>query len=777
MRQLPEGLGRHITGREVTPRPLSGRNLIAKSSFEDGTWSPWWTHYVHPGLGFPSVRDGKFCFTLTSNAHKPWDAQFHHGHMVAQKGHTYSIKFTISASCKVWVYAIAGHPEPPYTEHWARLLELDATPQVVEAAFVMQEEDAAFELAFALGGELAAGVPLPFTVSVCDVHVDDPEFVPVAKAPEPEVPNVLVNQVGYFPEREKLAVVKSAQPLAWQLLNAAGDVVQVGTTRVTGADAASGEDLSLLDFSSFQRAGQNYRLRVGDWVSQPFDIRDDLYAALKYQAFGFLYHQRSGIPITMPYAGEPRWTHPAGHLGQAPNRGDTQVRCLPGTGGDYALDVRGGWYDSDLHDKSMWVLGITNWLLLNWWERTTLLGTSAAEFGDGRMNVPGAGDGVPDLLKEARWGLDFVLRMQVPEGEPLAGMCHHGVRDEHFTDMGTGPHEDPQPRYLLPPSTAATLVLAANAAQAARVWRTLDPAFSERCSTTAERAWLAALAHPSRFFVAGLGGYDSGGGDDDVSDELYWAAAELFVTTGQAKYRDFLRASPYYCSINTVLPAKAEVTASSTPIGWHRVAAMGSFSLAIVPNELGGEGVGRVRAAIVEAANRFRAVAHGEGYRIPLAPSATGYPWSSNWDILNSLIAVALAFDLTRDAQHLDVVVAGVDYLMGRNSLDQCFVTGVGSRPLRYPTHRFFANQSDPRYPLAPPGILSGGPNSGLEDQHVMGLGLRGRPPAKCYCDHLAAFSVNDCSVSWNASLAWVLAFLDEACGSAARARSQGGRP
>ena len=87
---------------------------------------------------------------------------------------------------------------------------------------------------------------------------------------------------------------------------------------------------------------------------------------------------------------------------------------------------------------------------------------------------------MPDLLDEVRWELEFELKMQVPAGEKLAGMVHHKIHDKAWTALGLAPHEDPIERFLYPPSTAATLNLAANAAQAARIWRGLDKAFAER---------------------------------------------------------------------------------------------------------------------------------------------------------------------------------------------------------------------------------------------------------------------------------------------------------
>src|ERR671916_326712 len=122
--------------------------------------------------------------------------------------------------------------------------------------------------------------------------------------------------------------------------------------------------------------------------------------------------------------------------------------------------------------------------------------------------------------------------MQVPDGQPQAGMVHHKVHDQSWTGLPLRPDQDPKQRYLRPPSTAATLNLAAAAAQCARIWQEIDADYAAVCLRAAERAWGAALANPAVYAPASDG---TGGGaysDANVADEFYWAAAELFVTTG-----------------------------------------------------------------------------------------------------------------------------------------------------------------------------------------------------------------------------------------------------
>ena len=132
----------------------------------------------------------------------------------------------------------------------------------------------------------------------------------------PPVPNVLVNQVGYFPRLAKIATVKN--PTATSLDSCStprGRSVASGVTIPFGDDHDSGEKVSAADFTGTTQEGTGYTLKVGNDVSHPFDIGHDIYSKLKYDSLAFFYQQRSGIAIKMPYAGGPKWVHPAGHIG------------------------------------------------------------------------------------------------------------------------------------------------------------------------------------------------------------------------------------------------------------------------------------------------------------------------------------------------------------------------------------------------------------------------------------------------------------------------------
>lgn len=323
--------------------------------------------------------------------------------------------------------------------------------------------------------------------------------MPGAAPAQPVVgPDVKVNNVGYVPGLPKRASVVhgATAPVGWQLRDAAGQVVATGDTTVFGADAPSGDHVHTVDFSAFDTPGTGYTLVVDGAVSYPFDIDAAPYRRLRYDALAFYYHQRSGVAIEAQFVGAD-YARPAGHVNVPPNTGDADIGCRPATPCGYTLDLRGGWYDAGDHGKYVVNGGISTWQLLNLYERT--LHTSGADpgaLGDGTLAIPESGNGVPDILDEARWNVELLLAMQVPSGQPLAGMAHHKMHDQNWTGLPTPPHQDPQPRFLAPPSTAATLNLAAVAAQCARLWAGIDPAFASRCLAAAETAYAAAAQNP-----------------------------------------------------------------------------------------------------------------------------------------------------------------------------------------------------------------------------------------------------------------------------------------
>ena len=585
-------------------------------------------------------------------------------------------------------------------------------------------------------------------------------------SPAQQPSSIRLNQLGELADGMKIAVLpdSSPQPLEWTLMAADGSAAARGRTIPFGVDRWSGESVHRIDFSAFTRPGAGYRLQVGNAASRPFAISGHIYDQLPYDALEYFYHTRAGTPIEARFVGA-QWARPAGHqhevvtcISGADRYGNIWPRC------PYSLDVTGGWYDAGDQGKYVVNGGIALWTLLDLYERNQLFG-AASQFADGTERIPEAGNGVPDLLDQARWEMEFVLKMQVPHGRHLrlpvgakrdaaglvfsdvdgSGMAHHKVADEHWTPLPTRPDRDSLTRYLAPPTTGATLNLAATAAQCARIWRSIDAAFAARCLNAAERAWGAAKRNPEIYAINAFpssGGYEDG----ELSDEFYWAACELLATTGASEYRAAVEASPYF---------RGPVEEPS----WASVATLGTITLALSRSALPEAERLRLRAAIASASDHFLEDIKVTGYAVPLAPQR-GYTWGSNSNMLNRAMLMALANDFTRERRYRDGVVDAMDYLLGRNPLDRSFITGYGAWPMQYPHHRFWAHFFDPAYPPPPPGVLSGGPNN-VAMADPIAAQMKGKcAPQTCWVDDSRAFSVNEVAINWNAPLVWVSAWL-----------------
>lgn len=719
-----------------------GVEQLINGDFSEGTAPWWWT----PNLD-AEVIDGELCTEVPGETFNPWDAIIGQSNLTIQSGESYALRLTARASRPVSIRALVHQPVVPYPTQLDERPVLDVEPQTFEFAFTSSADWTDAEVAFQVGGQAE-----PWTLCLDWVSlvggVEPPTY-------EPDTgPRVRVNQVGYLPGGPKHAtmVTDADEPLPWELRDDSGAIVATGVTEPYGLDPTSDQEVHRIDFSHVSATGEGFTLTADGETSYPFAIQGGIYDQLRVDALEFYYTQRSGIEISDDLA--PGYGRPAGHVGVAPNQGDVEVPCLPGTC-DYSLDVSGGWYDAGDHGKYVVNGGISVAQLMGIWERANLAPTGTPEaLGDGSLAVPEQGNGVPDVLDEARWELEFLMSMQVPEGEPLAGMAHHKIHDEFWTGLPLLPHLDPQPRYLHPPSTAATLNLAAAAAQCARVFEDFDSYFAAKCLASAESAWDAAVANPDRLALIdgeGGGGYT----DDDVSDEFYWAAAELYLTTGAQKYLDAVMDSPHHTG--DIFRPEA--------FDWRWTAPLGRLQLALVPSDLPDRD--RVQQSVVDAAEEYLDTVASQAYGQPYAPSNGRFEWGSNNLVLNNMVVLAIAYDLTGDQRFRDGALQGMDYILGRNALNISYVTDYGTVSSQNQHSRWYAKQLDPSLPNPPSGTLAGGPNSNIQDP-VAQRWLRGCAPQFCYIDHIESWATNELTINWNSTLAWNASFLaDQADGGA----------
>ncbi|BEL02748.1 cellulase [Actinoplanes sichuanensis] len=701
---------------------------VVNGGFDNGT-DPFWTN---AGMTI-GLTDGRACVDVPGGTVNRWDAAVGQNDIDLVAGETYRFSFDASGDAGHVVRAITGLSVSPYDTYFEQSPILGDW-QHYEWTFTANASTSQGQVAFQVGGS-----PDPWRFCVDNVSLVGgvpPEVY------EPDTgPRVRVNQVAYLPDGPKVAtlVTDSTTALPWELRGSTGRVLAHGTSTPRGVDASSGQNVHTIDFGRFKKKASGLTLVADGEVSRPFDIDSHGYDQLRVDALKMYYTQRSGIEISDTL--RPGYARPAGHVDVAPNAGDGAVPCQPGVC-DYTLDVRGGWYDAGDHGKYVVNGGISVWELLAEYEHNR--GSRKLD-----LDIPESGNRVPDILDEARWELEFLLSMQVPAGKANAGLVHHKIHDQAWTGLPLLPHLDPQPRELHPVSTAATLNLAATAAQAARIYGKYDRAFAARALKAARTAYTAAKAHPDLLAPESDGVGGGAYNDSKVSDDFYWAAAELYLTTGEKKYAADILASPEHT---------ADVF-GQVAFDWAVTAAAAKIDLALVPNRL--PGLTKVKWQVIKGADKYLAIQQQHPYGVAYAPANNVWDWGSSSVIANNLVVIAAAHRLTGKDRYRTGLLTGLDYLFGRNALNISYVTGYGEVASQNQHSRWYAAQLDPALPHPPAGTLAGGPNSSIQDP-VAQAKLKGCTGQFCYIDDIGSWATNELTINWNAALAHVIGYAVE---------------
>lgn len=554
-------------------------------------------------------------------------------------------------------------------------------------------------------------------------------------------------------------------------------------------------------------------------ASHEFRIDENIYDdGLVKNSLNYFYQNRSGVPIESQYitSGDAS-TLSHSEYGHNPDTAYVQSKWVKAYAGDfsdgdktYSIDVTGGWYDAGDHGKYVVNGGVSVWTLQNAYEISKKNGNDA-KWTDGTIAIPENKDSAPDILDEARVELEFMLKMMVKSNDPYwgkyEGMVYHKMHDHKWTGLAIHAWKyegfDGCVRIVKPPTLAATYNLAATAAQAARLWKGIDDAFADECLAAAKKAYDAAnknfyaysdaeATKPTSLYAPmdqaiGGGAY----GDTYVEDDKYWAACELYSTTGDDTYYNDLKS---YSNTDdksgndkafslTYTLGGGENNGSFTSFNWGCTAGLGTLSLYLSDNT-SAEDKAKIDESITKVADEYIKQMNSQGMGIPYKGATftdgvnigkdedgnlikiTGYEWGSNSFVINNAIVMAYAYDSTKDIKYMNGAAEALDYIFGRNGLDFSYVSGYGTTSLTYPHHRFWAHGVDANFPLAPAGVLSGGPGAGMQDPYIGGLGYQRGTLAnqKCYVDNAEAWSVNEVTINWNSPLVWMSTFmLDEA--------------
>lgn len=570
-----------------------------------------------------------------------------------------------------------------------------------------------------------------------------------ADAPVPGARSVQIdiNSVGFPTGAAKWAVVPDGPARVFTVLDGRGRVALKGRLSAPATWPLSGDSVKLADLSGLRRPG-TYRLRVEatPWVeSTPFTIADGVYTPLTAAAIRAFYFNRASTAVT-PALG--------GVYARAEGHPDTRVLIHASAAGPKrqtgdVISSPKGWYDAGDYNKYIVNSGITTFTLLAAYEHFPGFYQSL------KVGLPESGNGLPDVLNEALWNLDWMQTMQDPDD----GGVYHKLTNLRFDGM-VMPDQAKADRYVVQKTTAATLDFAAVMAAASRVLAPFDaqsPGRSARLRDAALAAWDWAQQHKDVLYQQPAdvvtGAYD----DTRLSDEFAWAAAELWATTGEARFLETLRLGGAG-EVGIAVPAWSDVDGLAwVTLAQHR-SRLSAQDQVIVQQ--------RVRILAAGLIQRWKQSA----WRVPLQTS--DFKWGSNSEVLNQalmLIQAARLVDSTarsvqaaaRDPFRRDALAAAqsdLDYVLGRNPLGRSQVTGFGLKPPMHPHHR--PSEADGIVDPVP-GFLVGGANPGQQDKADCPVPYPSTLTALSWLDHVCSYASNEIAINWNAPLVYVAGALD----------------
>ncbi|MFZ5941274.1 MAG: glycoside hydrolase family 9 protein [Bacteroidota bacterium] len=588
---------------------------------------------------------------------------------------------------------------------------------------------------------------------------------------------IVTDQFGYPPDAVKKAVIRDPQTgydasesfspgTSYTVRNAySGEVVFTGspaTWKSWSTDAASGDRVWHFDFSSLTTPGSYFIQdeQKGE-RSYTFEISYRAYNEVLKHALRSFFYQRSGFAKEAQYAGA-AWADGASHLGplQDANCRSFFDKNNPAT----EKDLHGGWYDAGDYNKyTCWTAGYVVDLLLSYRE-------NPSAFGDD-YRIPESGNGIPDILDEVKWGLDFLLRMQKWDGSVLSivGLSH-----------ASPPSSATGPSYYGPPNTIATISTAAAFASGAMVYRSIGMGdYADTLLKRAAWAWDWTVQYPDSLFGNNTADYNSqglGAGQQETDDygrlmARLRAAAYLFAATGDPGYRDFFDAFYDQCHMltwNFVFPFETE---NQETLLFY--AGLDDATPAVAT---------QIRSVYkTQVLNGTENLPAMTSLKDPYFAHIKDYTWGSNGikagqgNIYMNMLVYGL--DPASETKCRNAALTFLNYLHGVNPLSMVYLSNMyaygGERCVNEFYHSWFTNGSalwdrvgTSTYGPAP-GYLTGGPNPSYDWDGCCPSGCgsstnnaictsesitppKGQPKMKSYKDFNTSWPLNSWSVTEN---------------------------
>jgi hypothetical protein len=541
------------------------------------------------------------------------------------------------------------------------------------------------------------------------------------------IPVIVVDQFGYRTSAKKVAVIRDPQTGYDSAVNftpgsnyavinkATGSTVKQGAPVAWNGgatDASSGDKAWWFDFSDVIAPGTYTVVDVDNNMrSVEFEIDDGVYRSVLKHTVRMYFYQRAGFEKTAATAGSD-WADGASHLGTGQ---DSQCHSwLAKTDETQVKDLHGGWFDAgDFNKYTSWTARTVIVLLRAYAENPSAFGD---DFG-----IAESGNGVPDLLDETQWALDWLKRMQNSNGSML---CVQGLA------AGSPPSAATGPSYYGPATTAASLMGAAVFTYASKIYLARPEAdlksYGADLATRGKQAWDWASANPSVLYYnnddtqqAGSSGLASGQQEMDDSGRLFAkfeAAVYLYEQSGDATYKTFVE-SNYTSIVPSWGPTQWDADRQESLLYYSQLNGVTASVKAAIVNQF-------VNNVTKNADQLPMVTGDKDPYRAPMKD----YVWGSNQSKaaqprLYQLLA-KYGSDATTIATATVAAEEFVHYIHGVNPFGLVYLTNMkragAENSAKTMFHTWFADGSarwdevSDSTPGPAPGYLVGGPNPGF---------------------------------------------------------------
>ncbi len=430
-----------------------------------------------------------------------------------------------------------------------------------------------------------------------------------------------------------------------------------GTSTNRGKNKLSGEIVHELNLSKLPE-GKYYLEAAGIGRSWIFQVGGSSAFEAFYTTIRGLYHERAGTKLEALFT---PWTHNLCHNtiylnDSQENFGDKFPKDTPQTN---PITLSGGWYDAGDFDRRPMHLQIVEDLLM--------LQESFPQLGDNLTHIPESGNGLPDVLDEALYGLNFWGQLQTADGGIRAGA-------ESYAHPGqSGCEGDTLPYWTYAPNRWTSYKFSAVAAQTARLLKSYNTDNSNKLSAywldKAQSAWRWAESQTSYGTTAPVP-RDETGKKIEISRERFSAAGALFAATNDTVYQDIYKKlwpenkNDTWWINEYSLWNYANSTASTTDNTFRNEVIQRIYSLADEQTDLLKKNI----------------------YRTLVNPA---YPiaWGSGTNALRNVVPQIIAYHFKPEQKYIDIVSLSADFQLGAHPSGLSWVTGLGIVTPEFPLH------------------------------------------------------------------------------------------